>query len=1027
MPYIEEDAFSPAFSDRARTEGRALFEEGKVQWLEGNEEDFFEARLPFFRRFQTAWIERRPDGSVEFECTCPELENEGTVCAHVFAVMLAANQQQIEDGHGEDGPPPIRPTFALDLGDKALRLRLVWHGDDPDDTKPRILPADGDHLSRVEDADAQRALKALQPFAGGKRSLVDGGGFVDAQPWKLQARGRATLLRALVDAVGLVWIARAGIEPKPVSLDLDSEYDFVLGFTDGADGRLRLRGELHGPDEILALDGSIAVVADGEALARIDDRLVRVEPHGAATWLRLFAGAPDFPVGRDEVAATLDKLGAQGALPRVRLPDATEPLPLDRSAPVPAIRIERRRRDLVAQVAFRYGSRTIPVESSEGLFLDLERGVQRLRDREAEADHIEHLKEAEGLFDHEEGLPGFFEVDPGMVESLCATLLEEGCELSLDRRALRRPSNTRLEITSSGTDWFQLEGGLTFEDGSEIPLERVLEAARGGERFLDLGNGNEGLIPSSLVERLERLRSLTSNDGGNGLRFSRAQGLLIEPFLAEELDAPSLEALRGQREKLIGLGQEGPAERPAPTAFTGELRGYQARGLAWLRGLAEARLGGVLADDMGLGKTVQVIAFLLSLDEEPIEGLKGGRPTLIVAPRSLIWNWESELARFAPGLAVTTHLGPRRARDTDALGKAEIVLTSYGTLQRDVSWVKDLPMRALVLDEAQAIKNPDAKSTKAVRELEAGFRLSMTGTPVENKALDLWSQMEFLNRGLLGSAKRFTGLVGGRDRGPKTFITRAIAPLILRRKKEEVAPELPERIEQTLPVGLSDAQAKLYGSLRETARARMAGGGFEGNRMHVLETLLRLRQTACHPGLVDPELASGPSAKIDLLLDELGSIVESGQKALVFSQFTKLLDLVAPRLDAAGISWLSLTGKTRDRGAVVERFQTDPAVSTMLISLKAGGVGLNLTEADYVFILDPWWNPAAEAQAIDRAHRIGRTKKVVALRLVATGTVEERILELQQKKRELADALIAGEDGPLSQLTPEDLELLLAG
>ncbi|MFS8071689.1 MAG: DEAD/DEAH box helicase, partial [Byssovorax sp.] len=463
-----------------------------------------------------------------------------------------------------------------------------------------------------------------------------------------------------------------------------------------------------------------------------------------------------------------------------------------------------------------------------------------------------------------------------------------------------------------------------------------------------------------------------------------------------------------------------PAD-PGP-GFRGELRPYQRLGLAWLRALHDAGLGGLLADDMGLGKTVQVLAHLAS---------RRGRPSLVVAPRSLVFNWKREAARFTPDLRVLDHTGGDRRPPGAHFADHDLVFTTYGTLRRDGEALAAIRFDHVVLDEAQSIKNESSETSRAARRLSADHRLALSGTPVENHLGELWSLLEFLNPGMLGRATAWKAVTEGRP-NPEALalLGRALRPLMLRRTKAEVAPDLPARLEETWVCELEGSERALYDELRDRFRAELlqtaSAGGVATSGTRVLEALLRLRQAACHPGLIDPARRHERSAKLDALLPELLSLRESGQKALVFSQFRSLLDIVKPALEAEGLIVAQLDGQTRDREALVQRFQEDPTLGVLLVSLKAGGVGLNLTAAEYVFVLDPWWNPAAEAQAIDRAHRIGQTKPVFAYRLIARDTVEERIAELQQKKRALADSVIRGDGAPLQGLTVEDLERLFS-
>jgi len=469
-----------------------------------------------------------------------------------------------------------------------------------------------------------------------------------------------------------------------------------------------------------------------------------------------------------------------------------------------------------------------------------------------------------------------------------------------------------------------------------------------------------------------------------------------------------------------------------PTAyFAGELRAYQREGLGWLCFLQRFGFGGCLADDMGLGKTIQVLALL-----ESRRTLRAGkqndslRSSLVVVPRSLVFHWKAEAARFAPRLRVLDHTGGARLKPGDHFDRYDVVLTTYGTLRRDALQFKDLRFDYCILDEAQAIKNPGTLSAKAARLLSADHRLALSGTPVENHLGELWSLFEFLNPGMLGSASVFGRAGRNPDAATRNVLARALRPFILRRTKGEVARELPAKTEQTIYCDLEPRDRKLYDELRDYYRARLlknAGGeGMSQMKFQVLEALLRLRQAACHPGLIDKKKATEPSAKIDTLLAQLDQVIDEGHKILVFSQFTSLLAILRSRLDDAKIPYAYLDGRTRDRQVPVEQFQSDPNLKLFLISLKAGGLGLNLHAAEYVYLLDPWWNPAVEAQAIDRAHRIGQTRQVFAYRLIARDTVEEKVLELQQTKRDLADAIITANNSLIHNLTREDLELLLS-
>ncbi|MFW5816491.1 MAG: DEAD/DEAH box helicase, partial [Wenzhouxiangella sp.] len=462
------------------------------------------------------------------------------------------------------------------------------------------------------------------------------------------------------------------------------------------------------------------------------------------------------------------------------------------------------------------------------------------------------------------------------------------------------------------------------------------------------------------------------------------------------------------------------------------LRDYQRQGLGWLQFLREAGFGGILADDMGLGKTVQTLAHVLT--EKDAGRLD--RPALVVAPTSLMFNWRAEAHRFAPQLKVLLLHGPRRRGDFQWIADSDLVLTTYPLLARDIDWLERERWHLVILDEAQAVKNPRTRAARAVRRLQTRHRLCLTGTPMENHLGELWSQFDFLMPGLLGAERAFRAQFrlpieqfGSSER--RALLARRVRPFFLRRTKAEVAPELPAKTEIVRSVPLVGSQHRLYESLREEMRERVRSAlkaqGAERGRMVILDALLRLRQACCDPRLLDwtehTGSASAPqSAKLELLMDLLPEMVIEGRRILLFSQFVRMLELIEQELVRRGIGFVKLTGRTRDRQKVIEAFQRGDA-PVFLISLRAGGVGLNLTTADTVIHYDPWWNPAVEDQATDRAHRIGQDRKVFVYRLLTEGTIEQRVQRLQASKRELIDGLLGG--GGATDLGPEELELLL--
>ena len=544
--------------------------------------------------------------------------------------------------------------------------------------------------------------------------------------------------------------------------------------------------------------------------------------------------------------------------------------------------------------------------------------------------------------------------------------------------------------------------------GGDVGIEAVLKCWREGGDVVPLPGGGFGELPAGWLSRngqlLEDLMAARTASGG---RISGATKILLRE-IHESLDAPPPFLLSEDS----GLGGAVPAEPlELPDGFEGSLRGYQAAGVAWLERLRRAGLGGVLADDMGLGKTVQALCAIR------------GR-SLVVCPRSVIHNWAREAATFTPEHSICLYHGPGRR-----LIGADLTLTTYATLRRDAEVLGSVVWDSIVLDEAQAIKNPDSQIAQAAYGLQGSFRLSLSGTPVENRLDELWSQMHFANPGFLGGRSSFATryekpILAGDDAAVARLRAR-LEPFVLRRLKQDVASDLPPRSETTLFTELDAGERETYESLRAAARSELvAKVSSGGNVMSALEVLLRLRQAACHRGLL-PGVEAAESSKVEALLGALEDAVAGGHKALVFSQWTQFLDRIESSVSAAGISSVRLDGATRDRGAVVDRFQTDPAIGVFLISLQAGGTGLNLTAADHVFFMDPWWNPAVEQQAADRAHRIGQDRPVMIYRLVSKDTVEERVLALQERKRGLADAALAGAGLSGAAVTREEILALL--
>lgn len=607
------------------------------------------------------------------------------------------------------------------------------------------------------------------------------------------------------------------------------------------------------------------------------------------------------------------------------------------------------------------------------------------------------------------------------------TLLKQGFELfgesELQTLRVRRSQPTVQVTVSSAIDWFDLKLIVDF-DGIGVSLSELKRALRSGRPYIKLADDTIARIPEQWIQKFRHLLQF-GDVRDEQVKLSRIHATLIDTLAAEadllKTDA-SYDSFIRKLKSFQGIGEVTP-----PADFNGTLRPYQKAGLSWMQFLQEYKFGGCLADDMGLGKTIQALALLLHEKEKGID-----KPSLIVAPTSVVFNWEREIEKFAPKLRVLNQTGPDRQRDTKSFSSHDIILTTYGTIRRDIAFLKNFDFHYAILDESQNIKNPNSQTAKAIRLLRAGNRLALTGTPVENNTVELWSQFAFLNPGLLGSQRYFrtsfaTPIEKHGDQSVANFLQRLAFPFILRRTKEQVEKDLPPKTESIFYATMVPEQQKLYEYWRDYYRASILKQidmqGLNNSRIAVLEGLMKLRQIACHPGLVDTEHDRG-SGKYDALVEQLEEIMAEGHKVLIFSQFVKMLTILRKHLDRKAIHYEYLDGSTKDRESCVRNFQENDAIKLFLISLRAGGTGLNLTAADYVFHYDPWWNPAVEMQATDRSHRIGQSKHVFVYKFITKGTVEEKVLELQKRKQELVGKLISTDRAFFKQLTRDDITML---
>ena len=703
---------------------------------------------------------------------------------------------------------------------------------------------------------------------------------------------------------------------------------------------------------------------------------------------------------------------------------------------------------LEAQLQCAYGQRimTLGVTSpDESLWMPDPASPTRYttRDLQAERMALGRLLRAGFTEPHEQGryrllgenqVLNFFAREFPRLEKEWAVTLEERLERSTTQKMER--IQPQFEITSSGVQWFDLGVSYQSADGQKFSPAEIQRLLLAGQSHTRLGNGKIAIIDTGAVEELQEvLLDCAPEQCAGKYRLSQTQAGFLEATLREQGWQAQAPIAWQERAKV----QSGEAKLECPPLGELEkvLRSYQKEGVAWLRFLRENGFGGILADEMGLGKTLQALALLKCAASMPPADSAGKMPAarwLVVCPTSLVFNWLSEAKKFTPQLRVLALHGSDRQPLFDRIPQSDLVVTSYALLRRDLDRYREFEFDTVVLDEAQHIKNRQTQNAQAVKAIRSRHRLVLTGTPLENSVLDLWSIFDFLMPGYLGSVKDFREryeLPIARDKNPEAGarLARRLRPFILRRLKRDVAKELPAKLEQVSFCELTEPQRAAYQQIMEASRREvfdaMAGQGTGRSRMVALNALLRLRQACCDLRLlklenVDPATASG---KLDLFSELMEEVLDGGHRVLVFSQFVSMLTLLRENLTAVGVEYCYLDGSTQDRAEVVAQFQR-ATIPVFLISLKAGGVGLNLTAADTVIHFDPWWNPAVEDQATDRAHRIGQTRVVTSYKLITRGTVEEKILQLQERKRGVIQATLGDEQQFVEALTWEEIQEL---
>ena len=1008
-------------------------------------------------RVTLSWSSSDPT-KIKTSCTCPFFR-QGIPCKHLWATILVADKGRwqpelrgpaLEDplelfsdkywnGREQDHreqPGPFAPQsfvlwFTLKREPMGYFISVCERYIKKDGSFGRTRPLQNRSISAGRLSAQDRLLLPLIEDCLSRNHVYGRPGITRRLEYVPVTSGDLEVMLPLLAETG-----RWSLEDASSGLRLDS-----LRMAEDPEARLRIRVSRQDGKEGLRLEPHIELDENGNFIPLsapvhyfdtnpvyfiLSDRLYRISGPRPEALRALLKGAQSGMKLPEKALPELMK----------RQPDICPGLfQLDREISPRAVRglkpqlkliLEIRRDRIEAAGQFLYGQTSVPaVLSREREHFDPDAWVVIERDQKKEKELLDLTARLglrlDGRARAEAALDGAAEILDRLDEA--GILLE-----AKGARALV-PGKIKRFSVKSGIDWFDLEAVVDF-GGMDLSLPQMIEAYLNGDKTIRLNSGEIGILPSRWIQ--ENLELLKLGMGGRskkkrGLRFHASQALLLDHLMEEASCEKQVDSRFSQRlQRLKSFKGIRPLE--APEGFCGELRPYQKEALGWFRFLEELKLGGILADDMGLGKTVQVLAWLASAP-----GDRKDAPSLVVAPTSLLFNWINEARKFTPGLKVLNYAGMKRGRDLKRFHRYHLIVTSYGIMRRDIRALRDIRFNYVILDESQAIKNPDSVSSKAASLLDAAHRLCLTGTPLENHVGELWSQMEFLNPGLLGPRDAFFNAyvkpVNSGNTKALATLQRLVRPFILRRTKEEVASELPPKVEKLIMCPMTSEQEQLYSRLRDHYRAVIAQAlekkGAGRSRFKVLEGLLRLRQAANHPKLVGMEAESGKFQRLMSLIQEA---LDSGHKALIFSQFTKMLRLIRQELDAASIGYAYLDGRTpqKDREAMVTSFQKRKDLKLFLISLRAGGFGLNLTAADYVFIVDPWWNPAVELQAIDRSHRIGQSKTVVTYRLISTGTVEEKVMGLQKKKRQIAGSVLSGSRDMLTRLSAKDLEILFS-